>query len=131
MLTDVLILQVPDDVHRGDASNQPRSNVGRAPYHAIAILFHCAYVSESFYLSTRAVLNIAGIPTSRSDSRSPLADLECAHMPIELNCSAVLHPLSITAEYRPGRRIGVLAVLGMVGVTSCVSVAGLTTALSL
>ena len=94
------------------------------------MLFHCAYVSGSFYLPTRGVLNIAGIPTPLPDSRGPLADLEGAPMPIELNCPASLNPLSLTAEDIPGRRLGVLGVLGIAGVASCVPVAGPSTASS-
>ena len=51
-------------------------------------------------------------------------------MPDELNCTAFLYPLSVTGEAIPGRRLVVLGVLGIAGVTSCVAVASLTTASS-
>ena len=124
LLEDVLILQLPNDIRRGDARDKPRFKIGRAPYPSLALLFHCAYVSGSFYLPTRGVLNIAGIPTLLPDSRGPLADLECVHMPIELNCPASLYPLTLTAEDIPDRHLSVLGVLGIAGVTSCVPVAG-------
>ena len=100
------------------------------PNLSLALPFHCAYVSGSFYLPTRGVLNIAGIPTPLPDSRGPQADLEAAPMPVELNCPASLGPLSLTAEGISGRRLGVLGVLGIAGVTSYVTIAGPSTASS-
>ena len=93
---------------------------------SLVLPLHCAYVSGSVYLPTRGVRNIAGIPTLLPDSRGPQADL----VGVELNCPASLNPLSLTAEGIPGRRLVVLGVLGIASVTSCVPVAGPSTASS-
>ena len=100
------------------------------PNPSLALPFHCAYVSGSVYLPTRGVLNIAGIPSPLPDSRGPLADLEGAHLPIELNGPASLNPLSLIAEDIPGHSLGVLSVLGIACVASSVPVAGPSTASS-
>ena len=100
------------------------------PNPSLALPLHCGYASGSFYVPTLGVGNIAGIPTPLRDSRSTQADLEGAHMPVELNCAASLCPLSLIAEGIPGRRLGDLGLLVIAGVTNCVTVAGPSTASS-